>query len=170
MKWYKIGLLARLQAALFGARCSNDGENLRMVRSDHRVFQQKRKRNDQNLGRNRARDFERKIPRSGRCRCINAGECWRHVSSQEMCQMWSIFTHSPSNCRNGQAGVFEDLSNKDYLKREKHLHAEKYAVNGKVYNVLLNGSNTESTTTKDKEFRIGLEEFRNLGQEFEDSW
>lgn len=47
-----------------------------------------------------------------------------------------------------KAGVFEDLSNKDYLKRVKNGYAEKYAVNEKVYNVPLQLMLMEFTTTK----------------------
>ena len=55
-----------------------------------------------------------------------------------------------------KAGVFEDLSNKDYLKRVKNGYAEKYAVNGKVYNVPFTANAYGIYYNKDKFEELGL--------------
>lgn len=55
-----------------------------------------------------------------------------------------------------KAGVFEDLSNKDYLKRVKNGYAEKYAVNEKVYNVPFTANAYGIYYNKDKFEELGL--------------
>lgn len=57
-----------------------------------------------------------------------------------------------------KAGYFQDMTGKDYLKRIKNNYAEKYAINGKVYNVPLNANVYGIYYNKTKFKELGLEE------------
>ena len=57
-----------------------------------------------------------------------------------------------------KAGYFQDMTGKDYLKRIKNNYAEKYAINGKIYNVPLNANVSGIYYNKTKFKELGLEE------------
>lgn len=57
-----------------------------------------------------------------------------------------------------KAGYFQDMTGKDYLKRIKNNYAEKYAINGKIYNVPLNANVYGIYYNKTKFKELGLEE------------
>lgn len=57
-----------------------------------------------------------------------------------------------------KAGYFQDMTGKDYLKRIKNNYAEKYAINGKIYNVPLNTNVYGIYYNKTKFKELGLEE------------
>ena len=79
----------------------------------------------------------------------NGGEVLKtRVLAGDVPDVVNIYPQSIELQEWAKAGVFEDLSNKDYLKRVKNGYAEKYAVNGKSTTFLSQPMLTESTTTK----------------------
>lgn len=74
-----------------------------------------------------------------------------------------------------KAGYFQDLTGKDYLSRIKNNYAEKYAINGKVYNVPLNANVSGIYYNKTQFKKLGLEEpktfedFKNIAKKIKDN-
>ena len=158
MKWYKkIGLLATTGLALFGlGACSNDGKS-----ADGTVtieyFNQKKEMTK--TLEEIARDFEKENPKV-KVKVVNvpnAGEVLKtRVLAGDVPDVVNIYPQSIELQEWAKAGVFEDLSNKDYLKRVKNGYAEKYAVNGKVYNVPFTANAYGIYYNKDKFEELGL--------------
>ena len=119
MKWYKkIGLLATTGLALFGlGACSNDGKS-----ADGTVtieyFNQKKEMTK--TLEEIARDFEKENPKV-KVKVVNvpnAGEVLKtRVLAGDVPDVVNIYPQSIELQEWAKAGVFEDLSNKDYLKR-----------------------------------------------------
>ena len=158
MKWYKkIGLLATTGLALFGlGACSNDGKS-----ADGTVtieyFNQKKEMTK--TLEEIARDFEKENPKV-KVKVVNVpngGEVLKtRVLAGDVPDVVNIYPQSIELQEWAKAGVFEDLSNKDYLKRMKNGYAEKYAVNGKVYNVPFTANAYGIYYNKDKFEELGL--------------
>lgn len=158
MKWYKkIGLLATTGLALFGlGACSNDGKS-----ADGTVtieyFNQKKEMTK--TLEEIARDFEKENPKV-KVKVVNVpngGEVLKtRVLAGDVPDVVNIYPQSIELQEWAKAGVFEDLSNKDYLKRVKNGYAEKYAVNGKVYNVPFTANAYGIYYNKDKFEELGL--------------
>ena len=158
MKWYKkIGLLATTGLALFGlGACSNDGKS-----ADGTVtieyFNQKKEMTK--TLEEIARDFEKENPKV-KVKVVNvpnAGEVLKtRVLAGDVPDVVNIYPQSIELQEWAKAGVFEDLSNKDYMKRVKNGYAEKYAVNGKVYNVPFTANAYGIYYNKDKFEELGL--------------
>ena len=157
MKWYKkIGLLATTGLALFGlGACSNDGKS-----ADGTVtieyFNQKKEMTK--TLEEIARDFEKENPKV-KVKVVNVpngGEVLKtRVLAGDVPDVVNIYPQSIELQEWAKAGVFEDLSNKDYLKRVKNGYAEKYAVNGKVYNVPFTANAYGIYYNKDKFEELG---------------
>jgi len=158
MKWYKkIGLLATTGLALFGlGACSNEGKS-----ADGTVtieyFNQKKEMTK--TLEEIARDFEKENPKV-KVKVVNVpngGEVLKtRVLAGDVPDVVNIYPQSIELQEWAKAGVFEDLSNKDYLKRVKNGYAEKYAVNGKVYNVPFTANAYGIYYNKDKFEELGL--------------
>ncbi|HGZ3508550.1 TPA: extracellular solute-binding protein [Streptococcus pneumoniae] len=87
----------------------------------------------------------------------NAGEVLKtRVLAGDVPDVVNIYPQSIELQEWAKAGVFEDLSNKDYLKRVKNGYAEKYAVNEKVYNVPFTANAYGIYYNKDKFEELGL--------------
>ena len=106
-----------------------------------------------------ARDFEKENPKV-KVKVVNvpnAGEVLKtRVLAGDVPDVVNIYPQSIELQEWAKAGVFEDLSNKDYLKRVKNGYAEKYAVNGKVYNVPFTANAYGIYYNKDKFEELGL--------------
>ncbi|VIT20726.1 sugar ABC transporter binding protein [Streptococcus pneumoniae] len=158
MEWYKkIGLLATTGLALFGlGACSNYGKS-----ADDTVtieyFNQKKEMTK--TLEEITRDFEKENPKI-KVKVVNvpnAGEVLKtRVLAGDVPDVVNIYPQSIELQEWAKAGVFEDLSNKDYLKRVKNGYAEKYAVNEKVYNVPFTANAYGIYYNKDKFEELGL--------------
>lgn len=158
MKWYKkIGLLATTGLALVGlGACSNYGKS-----ADGTVtieyFNQKKEMTK--TLEEITRDFEKENPKI-KVKVVNvpnAGEVLKtRVLAGDVPDVVNIYPQSIELQEWAKAGVFEDLSNKDYLKRVKNGYAEKYAVNEKVYNVPFTANAYGIYYNKDKFEELGL--------------
>ncbi|VRC40355.1 sugar ABC transporter binding protein [Streptococcus pneumoniae] len=158
MEWYKkIGLLATTGLALFGlGACSNYGKS-----ADGTVtieyFNQKKEMTK--TLEEITRDFEKENPKI-KVKVVNvpnAGEVLKtRVLAGDVPDVVNIYPQSIELQEWAKAGVFEDLSNKDYLKRVKNGYAEKYAVNEKVYNVPFTANAYGIYYNKDKFEELGL--------------
>ncbi|HEW5198732.1 TPA: extracellular solute-binding protein [Streptococcus pneumoniae] len=158
MEWYKkIGLLATTGLALFGlGACSNYGKS-----ADGTVtieyFNQKKEMTK--TLEEITRDFEKENPKI-KVKVVNvpnAGEVLKtRVLAGDVPDVVNIYPQSIELQEWAKAGVFEDLSNKDYLKRVKNAYAEKYAVNEKVYNVPFTANAYGIYYNKDKFEELGL--------------
>ncbi|VJB26287.1 sugar ABC transporter binding protein [Streptococcus pneumoniae] len=158
MEWYKkIGLLATTGLALVGlGACSNYGKS-----ADDTVtieyFNQKKEMTK--TLEEITRDFEKENPKI-KVKVVNvpnAGEVLKtRVLAGDVPDVVNIYPQSIELQEWAKAGVFEDLSNKDYLKRVKNGYAEKYAVNEKVYNVPFTANAYGIYYNKDKFEELGL--------------
>lgn len=158
MEWYKkIGLLATTGLALVGlGACSNYGKS-----ADGTVtieyFNQKKEMTK--TLEEITRDFEKENPKI-KVKVVNvpnAGEVLKtRVLAGDVPDVVNIYPQSIELQEWAKAGVFEDLSNKDYLKRVKNGYAEKYAVNEKVYNVPFTANAYGIYYNKDKFEEQGL--------------
>lgn len=105
------------------------------------------------------RDFEKENPKI-KVKVVNvpnAGEVLKtRVLAGDVPDVVNIYPQSIELQEWAKAGVFEDLSNKDYLKRVKNGYAEKYAVNEKVYNVPFTANAYGIYYNKDKFEELGL--------------
>lgn len=105
------------------------------------------------------RDFEKENPKI-KVKVVNvpnAGEVLKtRVLAGDVPDVVNIYPQSIELQEWAKAGVFEDLSNKDYLKRVKNAYAEKYAVNEKVYNVPFTANAYGIYYNKDKFEELGL--------------
>ncbi|VRW73961.1 sugar ABC transporter binding protein [Streptococcus pneumoniae] len=158
MEWYKkIGLLVTTGLALVGlGACSNYGKS-----ADGTVtieyFNQKKEMTK--TLEEITRDFEKENPKI-KVKVVNvpnAGEVLKtRVLAGDVPDVVNIYPQSIELQEWAKAGVFEDLSNKDYLKRVKNGYAEKYAVNEKVYNVPFTANAYGIYYNKDKFEELGL--------------
>ena len=170
MKWYKkIGLFVTAGLTLLGlSACGNQGES-----TDGKVtieyFNQKGEMVD--TLREIAKDFEKENP-NVHVKVVNvpnAGEVLKtRVLAGDVPDVVNIYPQSIELQEWAKAGYFEDLSNKDYLKRVKNHYADKYAIDGKIYNIPYTANAYGIYYNKDKFKELGLkvpetwEEFEEL--------
>ena len=170
MKWYKkIGLLVTAGLTLLGlSACGNQGES-----TDGKVtieyFNQKGEMVD--TLREIAKDFEKENP-NVHVRVVNvpnAGEVLKtRVLAGDIPDVVNIYPQSIELQEWAKAGYFEDLSDKDYIKRVKNHYADKYAIDGKIYNIPYTANAYGIYYNKDKFKELGLkvpetwEEFEEL--------
>ena len=158
MKWYKkMSLAAITGLSLLGlSACSSQGES-----TDGKVtieyFNQKGEMVD--TLREIAKDFEKENP-SVHVKVVNvpnAGEVLKtRVLAGDVPDVVNIFPQSIELQEWAKAGYFEDLSNKDYLKRVKNHYADKYAIDGKIYNIPYTANAYGIYYNKDKFKELGL--------------
>lgn len=170
MKWYKkMSLAAITGLSLLGlSACSSQGKS-----TDGKVtieyFNQKGEMVD--TLREIAKDFEKENP-NVHVKVVNvpnAGEVLKtRVLAGDVPDVVNIYPQSIELQEWAKAGYFEDLSNKDYLKRVKNHYADKYAINGKIYNIPYTANAYGIYYNKDKFKELGLkvpetwEEFEEL--------
>ena len=170
MKWYKkIGLLVTAGLTLLGlSACGNQGES-----TDGKVtieyFNQKGEMVD--TLREIAKDFEKENP-NVHVKVVNvpnAGEVLKtRVLAGDIPDVVNIYPQSIELQEWAKAGYFEDLSDKDYIKRVKNHYADKYAIDGKIYNIPYTANAYGIYYNKDKFKELGLkvpetwEEFEEL--------
>ena len=170
MKWYKkIGLLVTAGLTLLGlSACGNQGES-----TDGKVtieyFNQKGEMVD--TLREIAKDFEKENP-NVHVKVVNvpsAGEVLKtRVLAGGIPDVVNIYPQSIELQEWAKAGYFEDLSDKDYIKRVKNHYADKYAIDGKIYNIPYTANAYGIYYNKDKFKELGLkvpetwEEFEEL--------
>lgn len=170
MKWYKkMSLAAITGLSLLGlSACSSQGES-----TDGKVtieyFNQKGEMVD--TLREIAKDFEKENP-NVHVKVVNvpnAGEVLKtRVLAGDVPDVVNIYPQSIELQEWAKAGYFEDLSNKDYLKRVKNHYADKYAIDGKIYNIPYTANAYVIYYNKDKFKELGLkvpetwEEFEEL--------
>ncbi|MCW0928455.1 extracellular solute-binding protein [Streptococcus anginosus] len=170
MKWYKkIGLLVTAGLTLLGlSACGNQGES-----TDGKVtieyFNQKGEMVD--TLREIAKDFEKENP-NVHVKVVNvpnAGEVLKtRVLAGDIPDVVNIYPQSIELQEWAKAGYFEDLSDKDYIKRVKNHYADKYAIDGKIYNIPYTANAYGIYYNKDKFKKLGLkvpetwEEFEEL--------
>ena len=170
MKWYKkIGLLVTAGLTLLGlSACGNQGES-----TDGKVtieyFNQKGEMVD--TLREIAKDFEKENP-NVHVKVVNvpnAGEVLKtRVLAGDIPDVVNIYPQSIELQEWAKAGYFEDLSDKDYIKRVKNHYADKYAIDGKMYNIPYTANAYGIYYNKDKFKELGLkvpetwEEFEEL--------
>ena len=170
MKWYKkMSLAAITGLSLLGlSACSSQGES-----TDGKVtieyFNQKGEMVD--TLREIAKDFEKENP-NVHVKVVNvpnAGEVLKtRVLAGDVPDVVNIYPQSIELQEWAKAGNFEDLSNKDYLKRVKNHYADKYAIDGKIYNIPYTANAYGIYYNKDKFKELGLkvpetwEEFEEL--------
>ena len=158
MKWYKkMSLAAITGLSLLGlSACSSQGES-----TDGKVtieyFNQKGEMVD--TLREIAKDFEKENP-NVHVKVVNvpnAGEVLKtRVLAGDVPDVVNIFPQSIELQEWAKAGYFEDLSNKDYLKRVKNHYADKYAIDGKIYNIPYTANAYGIYYNKDKFKELGL--------------
>ena len=158
MKWYKkMSLAAITGLSLLGlSACSSQGES-----TDGKVtieyFNQKGEMVD--TLREIAKDFEKENP-NVHVKVVNvpnAGEVLKtRVLAGDVPDVVNIFPQSIEFQEWAKAGYFEDLSNKDYLKRVKNHYADKYAIDGKIYNIPYTANAYGIYYNKDKFKELGL--------------
>ena len=158
MKWYKkMSLAAITGLSLLGlSACSSQGES-----TDGKVtieyFNQKGEMVD--TLREIAKDFEKENP-NVHVKVVNvpnAGEVLKtRVLAGDIPDVVNIFPQSIEFQEWAKAGYFEDLSNKDYLKRVKNHYADKYAIDGKIYNIPYTANAYGIYYNKDKFKELGL--------------
>lgn len=170
MKWYKkMSLAAITGLSLLGlSACSSQGES-----TDGKVtieyFNQKGEMVD--TLREIAKDFEKENP-NVHVKVVNvpnAGEVLKtRVLAGDVPDVVNIYPQSIELQEWAKAGYFEDLSNKVYLKRVKNHYADKYAIDGKIYNIPYTANAYGIYYNKDKFKELGLkvpetwEEFEEL--------
>ena len=170
MKWYKkMSLAAITGLSLLGlSACSSQGES-----TDGKVtieyFNQKGEMVD--TLREIAKDFEKENP-NVHVKVVNvpnAGEVLKtRVLAGDVPDVVNIFPQSIELQEWAKAGYFEDLSDKDYIKRVKNHYADKYAIDGKIYNIPYTANSYGIYYNKDKFKELGLkvpetwEEFEEL--------
>ena len=170
MKWYKkMSLAAITGLCLLGlSACSSQEES-----TDGKVtieyFNQKGEMVD--TLREIAKDFEKENP-NVHVKVVNvpnAGEVLKtRVLAGDVPDVVNIYPQSIELQEWAKAGYFEDLSNKDYLKRVKNHYADKYAIDGKIYNIPYTANAYGIYYNKDKFKELGLkvpetwEEFEEL--------
>lgn len=170
MKWFKkMSLAAITGLSLLGlSACSSQGES-----TDGKVtieyFNQKGEMVD--TLREIAKDFEKENP-NVHVKVVNvpnAGEVLKtRVLAGDIPDVVNIYPQSIELQEWAKAGYFEDLSNKDYLKRVKNHYADKYAIDGKIYNIPYTANAYGIYYNKDKFKELGLkvpetwEEFEEL--------
>ena len=158
MKWYKkMSLAAITGLSLLGlSACSSQGES-----TDGKVtieyFNQKGEMVD--TLREIAKDFEKENP-NVHVKVVNvpnAGEVLKtRVLAGDIPDVVNIFPQSIEFQEWAKAGYFEDLSNKDYLKRVKNHYSNKYAIYGKIYNIPYTANAYGIYYNKDKFKELGL--------------
>ena len=158
MKWYKkMSLAAITGLSLLGlSACSSQGES-----TDGKVtieyFNQKGEMVD--TLREIAKDFEKENP-NVHVKVVNvpnAGEVLKtRVLAGDIPDVVNIYPQSIELQEWAKAGYFEDLSNKDYLKRVKNHYANKYAIDGKIYNIPYTANAYGIYYNKDKFKELGL--------------
>ena len=158
MKWYKkMSLAAITGLSLLGlSACSSQGES-----TDGKVtieyFNQKGEMVD--TLREIAKDFEKENP-NVHVKVVNvpnAGEVLKtRVLAGDIPDVVNIYPQSIELQEWAKAGYFEDLSNKDYLKRVKNHYADKYAIDGKIYNIPYTANAYGIYYNKDKFKELGL--------------
>ena len=158
MKWYKkMSLAAITGLSLLGlSACSSQGES-----TDGKVtieyFNQKGEMVD--TLREIAKDFEKENP-NVHVKVVNvpnAGEVLKtRVLAGDVPDVVNIYPQSIELQEWAKAGYFEDLSNKDYLKRVKNHYADKYAIDGKIYNIPYTANAYGIYYNKDKFEELGL--------------
>lgn len=158
MRWYKkISLIATIGLFLFGlSACSSQEES-----TDGKVtieyFNQKGEMVD--TLREIAKDFEKENP-NVHVKVVNvpnAGEVLKtRVLAGDVPDVVNIYPQSIELQEWAKAGYFEDLSNKDYLKRVKNHYADKYAIDGKIYNIPYTANAYGIYYNKDKFKELGL--------------
>ena len=170
MRWYKkMSLIATTGLSLLGlSACSSQEES-----TDGKVtieyFNQKGEMVD--TLREIAKDFEKENP-NVHVKVVNvpnAGEVLKtRVLAGDIPDVVNIFPQSIEFQEWAKAGYFEDLSNKNYLKRVKNHYADKYAIDGKIYNIPYTANAYGIYYNKDKFKELGLkvpetwEEFEEL--------
>ena len=170
MRWYnKMSLIAATGLCLLGlSACSSQEES-----TDGKVtieyFNQKGEMVD--TLREIAKDFEKENP-NVHIKVVNvpnAGEVLKtRVLAGDIPDVVNIYPQSIELQEWAKAGYFEDLSNKDYLKRVKNHYADKYAIDGKIYNIPYTANAYGIYYNKDKFKELGLkvpetwEEFEEL--------
>lgn len=170
MKWYKkMSLAAITGLSLLGlSACSSQGES-----TDGKVtieyFNQKGEMVD--TLREIAKDFEKENP-NVHVKVVNvpnAGEVLKtRVLAGDIPDVVNIYPQSIELQEWAKAGYFEDLSDKDYIKRVKNHYADKYAIDGKIYNIPYTANAYGIYYNKDKFKELGLkvpetwEEFEEL--------
>ena len=170
MKWYKrMSLAAITGLTLLGlSACGNQGES-----TDGKVtieyFNQKGEMVD--TLREIAKDFEKENP-NVHVKVVNvpnAGEVLKtRVLAGDIPDVVNIYPQSIELQEWAKAGYFEDLSDKDYIKRVKNHYADKYAIDGKIYNIPYTANAYGIYYNKDKFKELGLkvpetwEEFEEL--------
>ena len=169
MKWYKkIGLLVTAGLTLLClSACGNQGES-----TDGKVtieyFNQKGEMVD--TLREIAKDFEKENP-NVHVKVVNvpnAGEVLKtRVLAGDIPDVVNIYPQSIELQEWAKAGYFEDLSDKDYIKRVKNHYADKYAIDGKIYNIPYTANAYGIYYNKDKFKELGLK-VPETWQEFEE--
>ena len=170
MRWYKkMSLIVTTGLCLLGlSACSSQEES-----TDGKVtieyFNQKGEMVD--TLREIAKDFEKENP-NVHIKVVNvpnAGEVLKtRVLAGDIPDVVNIYPQSIELQEWAKAGYFEDLSNKDYLKRVKNHYADKYAIDGKIYNIPYTANAYGIYYNKDKFKELGLkvpetwEEFEEL--------
>ncbi|OFR63163.1 sugar ABC transporter substrate-binding protein [Streptococcus sp. HMSC073A12] len=164
-----MGLLVTAGLTLLGlSACGNQGES-----TDGKVtieyFNQKGEMVD--TLREIAKDFEKENP-NVHVKVVNvpnAGEVLKtRVLAGDIPDVVNIYPQSIELQEWAKAGYFEDLSDKDYIKRVKNHYADKYAIDGKIYNIPYTANAYGIYYNKDKFKELGLkvpetwEEFEEL--------
>lgn len=118
-----------------------------------------------------AKDFEKENP-NVHVKVVNvpnAGEVLKtRVLAGDIPDVVNIYPQSIELQEWAKAGYFEDLSDKDYIKRVKNHYADKYAIDGKIYNIPYTANAYGIYYNKDKFKELGLnvpetwEEFEEL--------
>ena len=159
MKWFKkVSLAAVTGLSLLGlAACSNQGES-----ADGKVTIEYFNQKPEMIATltEIAKDFEKENPNVHVkvTNVPNAGEVLKtRVLAGDVPDVVNIYPQSIELQEWAKAGYFEDLTNKDYLKRVKNNYAAKYEVDGKIYNVPFTSNAYGIYYNKDKFAELGLE-------------
>ena len=167
MKWIKkIGLSALILAA--GVSLAACGQKTNGDKVTIEYFNQKGEMVD--TLRQIAKDFEEENPKIHVevVNVPNAGEVLKtRVLAGDLPDVINIFPQSMELQEWAKAGYFEDLTDKDYMKRVKNKYAENYAVDGKLYNIPFSANAYGIYYNKDEFAKLGLE-VPQTWQEFEE--
>lgn len=143
MKWYqKMGIAASLfLAGLILTACDNKSSTSADGKVTIEYFNQKKEMSKtiQEI----AKDFEKENPKIhvDVVDVPNAGEVLKtRVLAGDIPDVANLYPQSMELQEWGKAGYFEDLTDKPYLDNLVDGYAEKYAIDGKIYNVPLSAN------------------------------
>lgn len=158
MKWYhKLGVVAVASLALIGlAACSSTDDS-----ADGKVTIEYFNQKTEMIStlREIAEDFEKENPNI-HVKVVNvpnAGEVLKtRILAGDVPDVVNLYPQSIELQEWSKAGYFEDLTDKDYMKRVKNHYADKYAINGKLYNIPFSSNAYGIYYNKDKFAELGL--------------